>query len=145
MKPQLQNYPWFPKLVLLLRCYQFLILKCIPLLLWQMSCFSDSACFVKASLIMAIFSQINKYLFPWSCHSILLISAVNFSSSSANHFFRYLLSFLLDCRGQALLGCHCCFCFVSFFGYSHSVWKFLGQGSNLSHSWDLPIQQAQIL
>ena len=30
-----------------------------------------------------------------------------------------------------------CFCFLDFFGHTHSVWKFLGQGSNLSHSFNL--------
>lgn len=57
--------------------------------------FSDSGCFEKASLIMAIFPQINRYLFPWSYLSVLSIFCSQFLHLNWKSFFTCLLSFRL--------------------------------------------------
>ena len=35
--------------------------------------------------------------------------------------------------------------FFQFYGHTHSIWKYPGQGLNASHSCDLQLQQLRIL
>ena len=142
-KLQLQNYSAFPKTVMSTLFSAPYSETCSSTALTHFfSCFLKLGLLWEGLLDYGYPSQTNKDLIPWSYLSVLPIFGVNFSTWSANHFLH--VSYLLDCRGQVLFGA-CCFWLVWFSGCTHSIWKFLSQGSNPSHSSDLPIPQAQIL